>query len=210
MKTKKIDYDTYKQFFPQGYLRKLNLNIDVKDFAHDIENKKQYFRRWGQSHLEYPRYGISLVNLTGNITDEIDPACWPLDEWWRKYPDKIYWDTDFNKPTSMLDLPCFSALNPIKEYMIRSNILLWHKDGHFKPHVDMVKSNISHLRIWGVTSSNYELWYETGLCTNWIPGQLYLIDTIPKHWALATSDDVYTFFISIRLDSLNIIRKLLA
>lgn len=209
MLSNRLDYDIYKKIFNGKYLVPLNLSIDLGLFHSQISNFKNNFRVWGENHLSYPRYGISLINRTGSLDDDVDPACYPLDEWWKKYPEKIYWDHDFTKSTPVLESTCFDPLNELKPHMIRSNILLWHNTGHFKPHVDMIKDRITHLRLWGVSSKEYRLMYEDGECTYWEPGRLYLIDTIPKHWAEATGDNVYTFFIAVKLDSLNIINNLM-
>jgi hypothetical protein len=209
MARNKLDYSIYQQLFLGKCLRQLSIQINLELFHEEIKKYRDKFRVWGQNHLEYPRYGISLVNLTGSLDDAVDPACWPLDEWWRKFPDKIYWDHHFTKQTSLLASSCFDSLNPIKDNMIRSNLLLWHNTGHFKKHVDMVKGNITHLRLWGVSSTDYRLHYNSGECHEWEPGRLYLIDTIPEHWAEATGDNVYTFFIAVNLDSLPVIQTLL-
>lgn len=206
---KKLDYNIYQNMFNGKFITPLKLNIDLDLFKKDIDNFKHYFRVWGENHLEFPRFGISLVNQTGSLDDEIDPACYPLDEWWKKYPGKPYWDHDFIKPTPLLNCSCFDVLNSIKPYMIRSNILLWHNTGHFKPHVDMIKDRITHLRLWGVSSKDYKLIYENGECTDWEPGKLYLIDTVPRHWAEATGDNVYTFFIAVRLTALDVLYNLM-
>lgn len=205
----KMPYNIYSEIFSGKYLRPLNLNIDLDLFHEQISNFKNGFRVWGENHLEYPRYGISLVNRTGKLDDDIDPACYPLDEWWKKYPEKTYWDHDFTKPTALLDCSCFDVLNNLKQHLIRSNILLWHNTGHFKPHVDMIKDRITHLRLWGVSSNDYKLMYEDGEYTDWEPGRLYLIDTIPKHWAEATGDNVYTFFIAVKLSALDVLYNLM-
>lgn len=209
MKRPLLNYDIYRSYFNNEYLRPLDIQINLDQFHRDIDKYKTYFRRWGKNHLQYPRYGISLVNLTGNIHDDVDPACWPLDEWQRHNPRCWYTDHDFKRSTIVLSEPCFDPITCLKTHMLRSNILLWHNTGHFKPHIDMLKGRIDHLRLWGVSSDKYKLYYQDSEYKNWQPGQLYLIDVTSRHWAEATADDVYTFFIAVDLTAQKIIEGLL-
>lgn len=196
----------------------LNIRIDIEEFENNIAQYQSYFRvwqsypTWGSSDSDQPRYSIPLVNLTGNIDDDVDPTCQTLIKWWRDNPDKMYLDHDFTMPTQVLRSRAFDPLAPIKPFMIRSSVLLWHKNGHFKPHVDMMPGSITHLRLWGtnVDHTKYRLVVGNKLITNFEPGRLYLIDTVSVHEAHALSDNVYTFFIAVKLDALDIIRTLIS
>lgn len=204
----KISVDEYYELH-KDYIVPLDLKINLSNFDKEIEKFKPNFRRWGVEHTEFPRYGISLCNLTGHVNDEVDPACYPLDRWANKYPMAKFWDHDFKKLTPVFDLPSLSPLWQFKEYMIRSNILLWHKTGHFKPHVDTDPNLITHIRLWGVNvdNSKYKLKYNNHIVKNFEPGRLYLIDTIKEHDAVALDNNVYTFFIAVNLSALHIIKK---
>lgn len=203
VKLPKISYEDYIKLHTD-YIVPLNLKIDLDLFNEEIKLYKDNFRRWGTRHTQYPRYGISLCNLTGKIDDEIDPCCYPLDEWAEINPLQVYWDTDFTKITPVFDLKSLSELHIFRPDLIRSNILLWNKTGHFKPHIDTIPEIITHLRLWGVNvdSGGYKLKYGNHIVKNIEPGRLYLIDTTKTHEAEALVDNVYTFFIALRLSSL--------
>lgn len=191
------------------YIVPLNIQINVENFNKEIAEFIPNFRRWGVEHIEFPRYGISLCNLTGRVTDEVDPTCYPLDRWAVKYPTEKFWDHDFKKITPVFDLPSLNPLHKFREHLIRSNILLWHNTGHFKPHIDTHPSFITHLRLWGVTvdDSKYKLKYDDHIVKNFEPGRLYLIDTIKNHEAFALDDNVFTFFIAVDLTAMPLIKQ---
>lgn len=203
---------TLQQFneLHKDYIIPLDIKIDVENFKREIEPYRSKFRQWGTKYTEFPRYGISLFNLTGSLDDDIDPSCWPLDQWWKEHPDKIYWDHDFNKATELMELPSLDVLKVIEPYMVRSNILLWNTTGHFKPHIDMVSEYITHFRLWGVTTDDngYTLKYGDKHIKGFEPGRLYLIDTIKMHEAYATEDDVFTFFLAVDIKSKELIESL--
>lgn len=193
------------------YVTALDLKIDVDQFTKEIAQYRSYFRQWGNQYLEYPRYGVPLCNLTGRIDDAVDPSCHPLHQWNLEFPREKYWDTDFTQVTEIFDLPSLSPLHQFRDYMIRSNILLWHNTARFLPHVDITHGKIDHMRLWGTTADDetYELNYGDHRVRNFEPGRLYLIDTIKRHSAIAHADNVYTFFLSMNLQALPILEKLL-
>lgn len=194
----------------KDYIIPLDIKINVEDFKNEIDEYRSKFRQWGTKYTEFPRFGISLFNLTGSLDDDIDPGCWPLDQWWKEHPDKIYWDHDFDKPTELMNLPSLEPLKILEQYMVRSNILLWDTTGHFKPHIDMVKEYITHFRLWGVTTNDegYTLKYGDHHIKGFEPGRIYLIDTIKMHEAYATEDDVFTFFLAVDIKSKQLIESL--
>ena len=210
LKMKKITIEQYNQLHP-NLITPLDLKIDVKLFNKEILQYVPKFRRWGITHTEYPRFGISLCNLTGRIDDEVDPACWPLDTWARYYPNQKYNDNDFKKQTVVLELSSLAPIQQLQKHLIRSNLLLWHKGGRFVPHVDVVPSNIISLRLWGVNvdDSKYALKYQDGVIRGFEPGRLYLINTMKLHDAIALANDVYTFFIAVDLDAQPLIESLM-
>lgn len=206
----KISIDEYYKLHTD-YIVPLNLKINLSDFDKEIEKFKPNFRRWGTEHLEYPRYGISLCNLTGNVTDSMDPTCYPLDRWADKYPMAKFWDHDFTKITPVFEMPSLSPLHQFRDHLIRSNILMWHNTGHFKPHSDTHPDLITHIRLWGVNvdDSKYELKYNNHVVKDFEPGRLYLIDTVKEHEASALADNVFTFFIAVNLSALPLIKQLM-
>jgi hypothetical protein len=182
----------------------LDIKINVTQYKQEITAYDSLFRVWGNSHLDWPRFGLPLCNLTGNLDDQVDPSCWPLDKWWKQHPDQLYWDHDFNKLTEAAFIESLSPLRPLHPYMIRSNLLKWNSTGQFVPHVDMVEDTITHIRLWGTTepSENYELKFNGKVVKNYEPGRLYLINTLVTHSALSLVDNAHTFFITLTLDSL--------
>jgi len=193
-----------------GYITPLDLKIDVDQFTREIERYRDHFRQWGNQYTHLPRYGIPLVNLTGNIDDKVDPSCYPLHQWNTEFPQEIYCDPDFTKPTEIFDLPSLGPLHPFREYMVRSNILLWNNTAKFWPHVDITPGKIDHLRLWGTTGSSddYELTWKEHRVRDFEPGRLYLIDTMKWHGAEAHTDNVYTFFLAMNLQALPLLEKL--
>lgn len=205
-----LDVDTYTKLHTSPIVP-LNIKINVDLFRTEIQQYKLLFRRWGKDKMEYPRYGIPLVNLTGNLDDKEDPSCWPLDKWIAANPKNPLWETDFKTNTDILRLSSLTPLQCIEPYMIRSNILLWHREGFFSPHVDMLPNAITHLRLWGITEdcNGYELAYGDDIIRDIEPGRLYLIDTMRQHRARAMKNGVYTFFIAVDINILNILPSLL-
>lgn len=205
----KLSVEEYYDLHP-NFIVPINLKIDVVRYKKDIQSYNNNFRVWGDSHLDWPRFGIPLANLTGNLDDQEDPSCWPLDKWWKKHPDQFYWDHDFCKLTEVTKIKSLLPLSILHPFMIRSNILKWNKGGQFVPHVDMVPELITHIRLWGTTetSETYELKFGNTTITEFEPGRLYLMDTIALHSAKALCNDAHTFFITITLDGLNTVRQL--
>lgn len=195
----------------RDYITPLDLKIDVAQFTAEIERYRSYFRQWGNQYTHWPRLGVPLVNLTGSLDDNPDPSCYPLHQWNLEFPKNVYWDPDFTTPTEIFDLPSLSPIHPFREYMVRSNILLWHNQARFLPHVDITPGKIDHVRLWGTTADPeiYELTWKDHRVTDFEPGRLYLIDTIKRHGAVAHADNVYTFFLSMNLQAIPILEKLL-
>ena len=203
----KLSYEEFKEI-NDDLIVPLDIKIDLDQFRKEIESYRSYFKQWGKKRTQYPRYGLSLVNLDGRIDQDVDPACYPLDQWWQEHPNEFLWDHDFNTPTEVLSLPCFDVLNPIKEYMVRSNLLLWNSTGHFVPHIDMKKEYITHFRLWGISTdeTGYSLKYGDNFIHGWEPGRLYLIDTIEEHSAYALDDDVFTFFLAVDIRGKDVLK----
>ena len=170
-------------------------------FEEEIKQYHKYFVQWGNTHTEYHRYGLSLVNRTGDYTDKESNS--PLDTHYEQ-TGEILWDIDFTVPTQALNIKSLNVLNPIKKYMIRSNILWWNELGHFKPHVDISKNFFTHIRLWGTnkTSSEY-LFKFNNEKINFEPGRLYICDTSITHEAKALTDYCYTYFISVKKEILD-------
>lgn len=148
----------------------IDIKINVDDFLQEIQ-KYSKWHKWGDKFQELERYALPLVNLNGELYNNEEPACWPLDRWnfLNQYEDtpenfnKFYKDVlddnidnflleyDFKKSTPLLNISSLSPLNQIKKYMLRSCILKWGKGGLFHPHVDTWHP-VRWLRLWGCTN----------------------------------------------------------
>lgn len=175
--------------------------VDIDLFHNEIEKYRNQFSRWGINHVNFPRYGIPLTNLTGSLEEENDPSRMPLDEHFMYHQDdRIIHDNDVNVHTEVCNLSSLDPLNPIKPYLIRSSILRWDTMGHFKPHID-VGLPAPNLRLWGTTNPSMCLKIDGKMIKDIEPGRLYIIDTSKIHEGWATDDNVYQFFIGCSIES---------
>ena len=205
-----INQEKYSALYDSNFVE-LPVEIDCDLFRKQIEPYKNKFRNWGEHHLDSMfRKGISVVNLTGSLDDDIDPCCYPQDQYNKLYGTD-YFDNHYTQPTEILNLSCFDCLEPLKPYMIRSAILWWQKGSHFKPHID-TEIPCVYLRVWGTDKpAAYNFTYFDGTNhTNpkWKPGTLYLADTVKQHYAEALEDDVFTFFFNFDARAYNILMDL--
>ena len=204
----------------------LNIMIDVDEFHQTMEKYKYAFRRWGLNHLEYRRYGLSLVNLNGELENNPDPCCYPLDQWNALLPEeeRIY-DPDFRSPTEVLSEKCFDCYAPILPYMMRSCILKWYDNSKFYPHHDGPIPSRG-IRLWGTTSpDDVKFRFDENLARGpkdmskfdfkhtphnipVEPGRLYLTDTNIIHDAVSTKNETFQFFIALDNAASDVIEKL--
>jgi hypothetical protein len=190
-------YDYYK--LHSSYIIPTTIKIDLDLFENEIKEYHHMFRRWGNNRNYLPRYGISLVNYDGKLDGEIDIAAAPLDMLNKERKEKLQED-DFTKKTEVFyNLNSLRPLDPIKNFLIRSNILLWHKNASFLPHIDTVPQPWGNLRLWGVSNPDkYKFDFRGRSCMNIEAGRIYLIDTTVFHSAHALDDWIYTFFIALK------------
>jgi len=205
-------FEYYKKYYDlhKKFLQPTNIKIDLELFNSEIKQYHKLFRQWGYNRSHNPRYGISLFNLDGKIDEEIDYGCCPLDTAPKELNLK---ETDFKTKTPVFnDMESMRVFDPISKYMIRSNILLFHKGGNFTPHIDTCPIPTRdyetqegwNLRLWGNTDpKNYVFDYLGNVIEDVEPGRLYLTDTSRWHIAEATADWNYTFFIALRNDCID-------
>lgn len=194
----KLDNEKYA-LLHENLLTPTDIKIDVDAFKKEIKEYDEYFGTWGKNWLQYPRYGIPLVNLTGKLTENSDPSRMPLDEY-IMLENKILHDVDVTKKTPLAKMNCLQPLDSVLQYAGRSSILKWDSLGHFKPHADVVLP-APNLRIWGTTSANLTLKIDNTHIKNIEPGRIYVIDTSKIHEAWANENEIYQFFISLTIDS---------
>jgi hypothetical protein len=205
-----VDADEYIRLHKK-FLIPTDIKIDVSQFIKEIKLHDNLFQPWGRQHNHLPRYGISLVNQTGKIIEN-DPINGSLHEWNNNNPNFPLIESDCQKPTPIMELDSLKPLRVFDGHWCRSNILKWHKNAHFKPHIDSVLPS-PWLRLWATTEvDNFEIRYNNGedylvRFTDIEAGRLYLIDTRIVHDAISYTDDVYQLFLSVLPSSLEIIKE---
>jgi len=180
-----------------------DIDIDIEKFHSEIKKYDHEFTSWGDTHLDYPRFGLPIVNITGTLDDPQDPSRMPLDEHFMKYAtaDNILLDHEILKKTEVYNLESLKPLTTaFGDYMCRSAILKWDTMGHFKDHVD-VKVPAPNLRLWGTTSNKMQLKMNGNIINSIIPGKIYIFDSSLVHSAHALEDNIYQFFIGLTIDA---------
>jgi hypothetical protein len=180
-----------------------DIDIDIDNFLQEIETYKNNFSHWGNTHKHFPRYGIPLVNLTGKLDEENDPSRMPLDEHFMIHQDKnsMTLDHEIDVKTELCSLPSLKPLIEVfDEHLCRSAILRWDAMGHFKEHVDVVKP-APNLRLWGTTSTKMQLKMDGKVINTIKPGKIYIFDSSLKHEAHAIGNNIYQFFIGLKISA---------
>tara|TARA_Y100000004_G_scaffold196985_1_gene269116 strand:- start:6800 stop:7507 length:708 start_codon:yes stop_codon:yes gene_type:complete len=203
-------YRKYYELVKPAFLQPTSIKVDVELFNEEIKEYHNIFRRWGYNRDHNPRFGISLFNLDGDIDGEMDYGCSPGD----MIPKELdVWEDDFKvKTRAYTDMNSLRVFDPIEEYLIRSNILLFHKGGNFTPHIDTCplpirdydKQSRWNLRLWGNTDPDNYIFDNRGHVNKDLePGRIYLVDVTQWHIAQANADWNYTFFIALRQEFIN-------
>lgn len=220
-----IEEKTYLELH-RSPLTPLNIKIDVDLLNNQMEQYRLAFRQWGLKHTKYPRFGLPLINENGKLFNNPEPVCFPIDEWYYLF-NEYKEDTFYNKSTEALDLKCFDVLDPIKTFMVRSCILQFNTDGHFKPHIDTtIPSKI--IRLWGTNDpKNLHLRFDKNqtrcnnnsevkdldldlqIVNNVEAGRLYIIDTNIVHDAYSHADKTYQFFFALNKESIPLLKELI-
>lgn len=192
------------------FLTPTNIKIDTKKFLVEIQHYDRWFQQWGTQHIDTPRYGLALVNQTGQLIDN-DPINGSLHEWNKNYPDNPLIETDCTKMTEVMKLKSLEPLRILDKHWCRSNILKWNQGAHFKPHIDTVLPS-PWLRFWATTDTeNFIIRYDDGSGNLQVfediePGRLYLIDTHVVHDAHSYADNVYQLFLSTLPSAIDILK----
>lgn len=196
-------------------LQPTNIKIDLDLFHQEIQSIK--FEQWGTVPIKPERYGMSLTKLKNDIDVYPNPANWPMDTWNMNYPNTPLVDTSFTEPTD--DFKNMKSLKPLydkwKDYLARSNILLWNKGSRFLPHIDVFPP-FHNLRLWGTNDpENYHFMFWDPRKGKYIraegveAGRIYLADTSHWHHAYSTADNNYTFFIALQVSAYDTIKECL-
>jgi len=184
-----------------SFLRPTNIKIDVNFFKEEIKKYHTKFRYF-TNKLYKQRYCISLVNIDGFIDKEHDITAQPLDT---LPEDKQVFDWEIIKKTEVYkNLKSLKPLKELGEYLTRSQILLWHKNASFVPHIDTwPDKSCRNLKFWGVTDPENYIFKSLGEFVNMEKieaGRIYLVDGTRWHYAKSTADWQYTFFLSTKLN----------
>ena len=233
MDAPKISIEDYDKIHT-NVINPLNLYIDVDKFHVAMDKYKYAFRSWGERKKHFLRYGLPLVNKEGNMYNNPEPTCYPLDEWIEGMsPEEIdrNLDRSFTVPTEALGDPAFDSIDIVKPFMLRSCILRWDEPSFFYPHSDTwIPSPI--LRLWGTSEPEVvkiqfdkqrrrvrptqvskldDVEVEDFVEFEIEPGRLYLMDTSTIHAARSLVDrSTYQFFIALHSDSYSVVDNLRA
>ena len=191
--------EDYKRLHPSA-LTPLDIKIDADSFNREIFQYENNFEQWGNDHTHLPRYGLALVNQHGDLIKN-DPINGSLMAWNKANPTLPLLETNCNKLTEAMKLPSLKYLEEFNGHWCRSNVLKWHKDAKFVPHIDTVVPSM-WIRLWASMSPNVVVRFynkETGCLepAEFEVGRVYVIDTSIVHDAYATDDNVYQLFLSV-------------
>jgi hypothetical protein len=221
-----IDHQTRERMSPKcsideydalhtDVLMPTSIKVDVESFRDTMRKYNSFFKSWSKNRPEMweIRKGLPLVNLTGRFDDEDDVTIGPLDYYNKLHPDKKLLECDITIPTPVLHEQCFSPMDILKPYLLRTSILKWDNGANFVPHIDMIAPT-THLRLWGTDNpDSIKLRFESDNAEfveieNVEPGRLYIINTAIMHDALCTGTTGYQFFISVRATAYDLLKHI--
>ena len=189
-------------------LVKTSISIDTNKLIEQLE--PYVFKQWGKNHLEVPRYGLALVNQSGELIED-DPVNGSLMAWNKEHPDSPLIETDCVKPTEVLAIPALKPLHILNDYWTRSNVFKWDNNAYFTPHIDTCIPS-AWLRLWmgteGVVVRFYNEQTEELEVVEYEPGVLYIIDTSKIHDAYSVKDNVYQLFLSVHPNCYSILKSI--
>ena len=195
-----ISDQAYQHLHPRP-LTPTNITIDCLELNQAVTQYHDKFQQWGTDHQHLPRYGLALVNQTGQLIDN-DPINGSIMAWNRDRPTQPLVELDCTTPTEVMQLPALNPLRVFDGHWCRSNILKWHTGAFFYPHIDACSPLFLWIRLWAATSDGIQLrFYNPNSqeleSVDYEPGRVYIIDTSLVHDALATGEDVLQLFLSV-------------
>lgn len=210
----KCDESAYRELH-SDFLVPTSIKIDVSLFRNTMKQYSDYFKPWSKNRpdMYHIRKGLPLVNLTGRYTDEEDISIGPLDYYNNNNLDKQFLETEIKIPTKILHEECFTPLEILHPYLVRSSILMWENGANFFPHIDIIVPT-PHFRLWGtdnpesikVRFKNKNDEYDA--VENVEAGRLYIIDTAEYHDAVCMTTMGYQFFIAVDLAAYDLLTKI--
>lgn len=204
-----VDEDNYQKIHSQP-LRPLDIKIDHNLFNKEILLWDHIFERWGTDHIHLPRFGAALVNKNGTL-EQNDPINGSLMAWNKNNKHYPLLETDCTVPTPLMSIESLQPLSVLNGHWCRSNVLKWHKDAMFVPHIDTVVPSM-WIRLWASMSPNVTVRFAKDnqlVPVDFEVGRLYVIDTSLVHDACATDDNVYQLFLSVLPSATNLIQELI-
>jgi hypothetical protein len=197
--TSVVKDEDYKRLHPFP-LTPTNIVIDCNAFNMQVKQYNNKFQKWGTDHQHLQRYGLAVVNQSGDLIDN-DPINGSLMAWNRDNPTHPLIETGCVTPTEVLNLPSLEPLSILNGHWCRSNILKWHSGAFFFPHIDTVVPSM-WIRLWAATSNDVVLRFYNPANgeleqVDYEPGRVYVIDTSLVHDASTTGFNVLQLFLSV-------------
>jgi hypothetical protein len=195
----KLEEADYREIHRMA-LTPTNIVINSDLFNNEIKQWSYLFEQWGNDHQHLPRYGLALVNQTGELITK-DPINGSLMAWNRDNPTNPLIETDCRVPTDVMKLASLSPLNLFDGYWCRSNVFKWNEGAYFLPHIDTTVPSY-WIRLWAATSPDIDVRFynpDSGELES-VPyevGRVYVIDTSQVHDAYAKENNVHQLFLSV-------------
>jgi len=204
----KVSAEQYSRLH-KDFLTPLDITIDPVLFNQEIEQYNSNFEQWGSTHTQLPRYGLALVNQSGELINN-DPINGSLYEYNKNNSNDPLYETDCTTPTPVMhNVKSLEPLNIFNGYWARSNVLKWLDTAKFLPHIDTLVPS-PWLRLWATTDPDTVTvrYYSDGVktCTDIEAGRIYLIDTSLVHEAVSTGTN-YQLFLSVNPYAVDIIEE---
>lgn len=203
-----IKDEDYQRLHP-CFLTPLDIKIDCELFNKEIERFNEYFEQWGNDHQHLQRYGLALVNQDG-VLKKNDPINGSLMAWNRDNLSQLLLETGCLVTTEVMHMKSLKPLRVLDGHWCRSNILKWHKDAFFYPHIDTFVPSM-WIRLWATTKPGLIVRYfnkntaELEEIKNIELGRIYVIDTSIIHDARAMNNDIYQLFLSVLPSAKNLL-----
>ena len=198
--TNVVKDEDYKRLHPFP-LTPTNIVIDCAELNRQVRRYNDKFQKWGTDHQHLQRYGLAVVNQSGELIDN-DPINGSLMACNRDNPNCPLIETDCATATEVMQLPALRPLHIFDGHWCRSNILKWHSGAFFFPHIDTIVPSM-WIRLWAATSDNVLLRFYNPASgeleqADYEPGRVYIIDTSLVHDASTTGFNVLQLFLSVQ------------
>jgi hypothetical protein len=208
-----MDY-TIDHIYRFGDQYQLNLELDLSAIKADIERFSDCWLQYNRSKLQIPRYGLNVLNLTGDIVED-SPALDSIIEWNRKHGTS-YTELDFDKPTELYNtsIELQRTIGQMLPWCIRTHFIKLPPGGFFPPHRDFHGREQSSFRIIvPIENVNPPLcrFIIEDKSLYWNPGAFYVVNTTKSHTLFNPSDSLDSTWLVINAkicqESVDFVRK---